>query len=183
MTADTDAPTAFILAPGRTAGWKFTVNADIQLTALGVYDKDANGLQISYPVGIWDEQGAMMASLVVPSGSAAPLSGGFRYMPFTGLVFLSPGQTYTIGYFAASIASNDQMIHQNGFNTLNPLINQVGAAFVTSTPSAGLMMPDSPFNGFDQWIGPGFQFVAIPAPSALCCLAAGFMFVKRRRQR
>src|SRR5262245_1625674 len=80
ITADPAAAVGFILNAGRTAGWQFTVNAPLQVTQLGLYDAGADGFQIGYQVGLWNDQAALLTSAIIPSGTAAAYSDGFRYV-------------------------------------------------------------------------------------------------------
>ena len=183
VIADANAGTSFILGPGRTAGWQFTVNAPLEVTHLGLYDAGVDGFQQSYPIAIWDSRGFMLTAATMPSGIGAPFMDGLRYIDIEmpGPVLL-PGETYTIAYFAATIATGDTMIHFSGSHTLHPMLNQVGGAVVTSAASGQLAFPDSPFQGFDQWIGPGFQFNVVPAPGTILLLGMALMRCHRRRR-
>ena len=183
MSADPDGPAAFLLGPGRTAGWKFKVNLPIEVTHLGLYDWQANGFQLSYPVGMWNEGGSLIASTTIASGTGSPYLDGFRYQAVQGLPpILTPGQIYTVGYFASGVAPNDHMLHLNGSHDLNKLLEQVGGGYVSS--GAGqLMMPDASFQGFEQWIGPGFLFNVVPGPGAFALVAMAGTMVRPARRR
>jgi Domain of unknown function (DUF4082) len=180
LIADPDAPTAFLLNAGRTAGWQFTVNATLQVTNLGVYDAHADGLQIAYSVGIWNSSGALLTTAIVPNGIAATYADGFRYVPAASAL-LAPGDTYTIGYFASTAAPNDTMISQSGFHTVDPMVSQLPGSVVTPGAFAQLTMPTSSF-GFETWVGPSFQFTVVPAPAAWIGLGT-MLFSARRRRR
>jgi hypothetical protein len=181
--ADPNAPTMFILAPNRTAGWQFTVNVTMQVTHLGLYDVNADGFQAGYPVGLWSEEGFLLTSAVVPVGAAAPYIDGFRYVEAEEPgALLTPGHTYTIGYFAAGLAPADEMIHFGGFHTVNPLINQLPGSVVTGIPEPDMYMPDTSF-GFDHWMGPSFQFTVIPEPASAALLWAIALMRGGRKRR
>ena len=49
------------------------------LPHLGVWDQSGDGLAEAHQVGLWDLVGNLLASANVASGTAAPLTGGFRY--------------------------------------------------------------------------------------------------------
>jgi hypothetical protein len=96
---------------------------------------------------------------------------------------LAPGQTYTIGYFATSLAPNDRMLHTNGSHELHALLNQIGGGFVTDAPAGQLMMPNTSFQGFEQWIGPSFIFAAVPGPGAMALFSITPVLARRSRRR
>ena len=78
-----------------TVGTRFTVEEEIFVTGLGVWE-DAAGLADAHPVGLWTDAGALLTSATVPAGDAGTLVNGFRFervMP----VALSAGETYRIG--------------------------------------------------------------------------------------
>jgi hypothetical protein len=57
-----------------TFGSEFMTSAPIMVTGLGVFDDSLNGLGDSYPVGIWNSSGTMVASGTVASGIVDPLA-------------------------------------------------------------------------------------------------------------
>ncbi|MEY2409783.1 MAG: hypothetical protein QOF48_2453 [Verrucomicrobiota bacterium] len=63
-------------------GWGFFngPNSPIVITELGVFDSGADGLINSHEVGLWTTDGTLLASGIVPSGTAAPLIDGYRYI-------------------------------------------------------------------------------------------------------
>jgi hypothetical protein len=98
----------------RTDGWTFTVNGtapgdNISVTRLGVYDHLGDGLGNSHPIGLWDSGGTLIVSTSIPSETASPLIGGYRYVDITP-VELVAGQSYTIGVLMGLIVPNDHVI-------------------------------------------------------------------------
>ena len=71
-----------------------------QVTSLGYYDFQANGLAEAHPVGIFSSTGTLLASATVPAGTAGTLLESFRYVPISALTL--PAGTYTIGGFTSS---------------------------------------------------------------------------------
>ena len=171
----------FILNVGRTGGWRFTVDAPLQLTHLGLYDWQADGFEGSYPIGVWDQGGTLLSSAIMPSGSDAELINGFRYVeaPEGGVIF-TPGQTYTIGYFASAIFPNDHALHEPGWHAFNPLVHQVGTAVATNGAFPGLTMPTVQFT--ENWLGPSFQFTVVPSPASWLTLGVFALRGFRRRR-
>jgi cysteine-rich repeat protein len=81
--------------PNNLEGWEFQTTAAISVSALGVFDSYADGLQFAVPVGLYDSTCALLASVTIPAGTIAPLHGGYRYAAITPLT-LPSGQTFRI---------------------------------------------------------------------------------------
>jgi len=79
-----------------TCGFSFTALQDISVEALGQWDQNLDGLLVAARVGLWSSDGTLLASVVVPSGTSAPLTGAFRYVSIAP-VHLVAGQKYVIG--------------------------------------------------------------------------------------
>jgi len=79
-----------------TCGVVFTVLQDVDVQSLGQWDENEDGLEMDATVGLWSVGGTLMASAVVPSGSSAPLTDGYRYATIAP-VHLVAGQQYVLG--------------------------------------------------------------------------------------
>lgn len=77
-----------------TLGWEFQTNANINVTALGFFDLDADGLLASHQVGLWNSSGTLLGSVTVTPSSSP--SGGFYYENLTTPINLPSGNTYRI---------------------------------------------------------------------------------------
>ena len=65
-------------------GYKFSVNSDIDVTALGFFDYNNDGLAYSHEVGIWDAAATLLASvtfLIVHAGTP-PDPDSVEVLPF-----------------------------------------------------------------------------------------------------
>ena len=88
------------LAKNHTLAWIFTANTPMEVTHLGVWDNDTDGLLASHRVGIWDAGGTLLGDTTILSGTGSPTAGGvigagtWRYEPIN--ISLAAG-TYTIG--------------------------------------------------------------------------------------
>ena len=169
---------------GTTHGWQFTVNETIQVTHLGLYDRLQNGFAIEHPVGLWDEDGTLLSSVVMSAGDGDELIRNFRYVDITedagdGIILIG-GVTYTIGFYSATSNQSDGMVIFDGFHTIDPAIEYVG--FGVSDFTDGLEMPTGPDKfGLHRW-GPNFQFNAVPAPPAALVFGLGMLAGRRRRR-
>ncbi|MCB9879466.1 MAG: hypothetical protein H6835_17870 [Planctomycetes bacterium] len=96
-------PSAIALNLASTIGFEFTPNEDIYVTAVGCWDRLANGLAASHELRIWSNNGASLeVSAQVPAGTAARLEGPtqaqgrFRYVEIP-QTLLRAGVHYVIG--------------------------------------------------------------------------------------
>jgi hypothetical protein len=134
-----------------TIGDQFFTSEAITVTNLGAYS--ISGLAQSYPVGLWDSSGNLLASANVP---ASDLSDQFIYVPVTP-VFLPASQYFNIGELVNSTATwlahpLVQPAQQIGF----------GVGLYDNTNSPVLTDPLAPTVGFGAAFGPSFEFTFVP---------------------
>ncbi len=162
---------------GFTCGWEFTPTMDITVSALGQYDQNGDGLTTTADVGLWTSTGTLLASTTVPSGSAATLSNGVRYVAI-GPVTLLAGVDYVVG---SAYDSSDI--------TYNALPSDFAAAI---TPVGGLFNAGGtltfPSTSDDRlFVGPSFEFDAaasqVPEPTSMVLLGSGLIAAGARRWR
>lgn len=78
-------------------GIRFQTSLDIQVTDLGFYDRDQDGLAYEHPVGIYDfDTRELLVSTTVDS--ASELAGLFRYSPIAPFTLLAGG-TYMVASY------------------------------------------------------------------------------------
>ncbi len=173
------------LVDGDVVGFRFTLNNDVIVTDLGVWNADTQigleGLTSDHMVGIWDAGG----NLVV-SGSAGP--GGSAVGDWTyesvAPTQLNTGTTYTIGalYDAGGVPDGDSYISSatgitsdadvNWLNSVFPSVENLGFAFPTE---------DSASSSGGRF-GPNFLFRPVPAPASAALLGLGGIAAARRRR-
>lgn len=108
-------------------GWQFSTKANIEVTALGVWDYGniydgqggpiGDGLITEHPIAIWNvsDPTTPLVSSVIPSGTAAQLlDDGFRYV-YVNPTILPAGGTYAIAakYYAPTTVNYDNMVEGN----------------------------------------------------------------------
>ena len=182
---------------GFTIGWSFTLGGPVILTSLGVYDGVQNGatglngsagdgLAQAHTINVWTDAGALVASVVVPGGTAAPLLGGFRYASITPL--LLAGGNYVIGAVFPNVGNSvnaDTVIGLASSLTMASGVTFTGARLVAGN---GFPQP-LPAAGNGEF-GPNVQFTSAPsavpengASGLLLCLGAGALIGLRAARR
>lgn len=172
-------------------GWSFLVGAqNLQLTALGLYDQNQDGLQTSHEVGIWTSAGVLVTETTIPSGTAASLTGSYRYEAVTPVTLLA-GQTYVLGaHFAPVVdlcgsACGDASL-SSGTQTFNSgityLTSRIKPAAIGDAP-LGFPSVDAGVPG--GLIGPNFLITAqdaapTPEPAGLGLAAFGIAVLLAR---
>lgn len=138
-----------------TGGWDFTLNSDVTVTDLGLWDGPqpgggtlSDGFADSHIVTIWTSTGTLVASAIIPAGMSGMVVDDFRYVSIAPTP-LAAG-TYVIGgYFPTN------------FDYL-----AAGASGITTAPEViyGLSR-DGSGNAFPSdtdapsgYFGPNFQF-------------------------
>jgi hypothetical protein len=78
-------------------GYGFKAVTDLNVTQLGYFDLDGDGLAWSHAVGLWDSDGALLASTTVAAGTSNTLNGLFRMAMLATPVTLTAGRSYVVG--------------------------------------------------------------------------------------
>ncbi len=153
-----------------TLGYSFLVNTSINVTGLGVYDVNGDGLNVSHAVGIWDSNGNLLASTTVAAGSVAPLDGGFRFSSISTLA-LTAGSIYFVG--SVNGLDDDGWLQDPLSITAASEITYLSRQYQVS--GGGLVFPDLVGSGKTGYFGANFEFNAIPEPGTLVRLGSGLI--------
>jgi hypothetical protein len=163
-------------------GTEFTPVAGISVTSIGWYDDvffSANGLAASHPVGIFDRDAmALLVSGTVPSGTAAPKTNAFRFIPVSPTQ-LEAGHAYVVaGLTTGDLVYDAQPAALNVDSLMTIGAQRYG---VTST----LSFPTTVSGVSYREMGATFTFTMVPEPAALALLAVtgGAITSCRRRTR
>jgi hypothetical protein len=174
----------FLDSNTRMLGWQFSVPTAASVAALGWFDLAQDGLNRSHEVGIWDATTqTLLASAVVPSGTAGVLLDQFRWIDLATALTLQPGVDYRIAGLDIGSGGDGHVwdasigygVSVSGF-AVDPAIT-LGAA---GTALGGLA---SQF-GFPTGVigdarrvemGPNFSLslVAVPEPASALLMLAG----------
>lgn len=174
-----------------TVGYSFTVGSNaLSASRLGVADPTGTGLLSTTKIGLWRENGELVASKSLPAGTSAPLANFFRWMDLDSPVTLEANATYRIG----AQASNDAWFtgYLPGYGG-----NQYGTSISTDVTFNGSVRngdtysftyPDSAPLAGTAIIGPNLSYtLAVPEPSTFVLLGFGAIIapiivaVKKRR--
>ena len=167
-----------------TAGYEFTVNSALTVTALGVFDDRQNGLSDSHPIGLYNNSGVLLASTTLDSGTTDLLINQFRYRNIAPTA-LAAGQNYRIGAYYPDSADTIAVL-------ANGVVFDPRVTFITARGNmgVGLAFPDQDFSFFNPGgFGPNFRIVSsVPEPSSLAffgtlCLTSGLFAVQRLRRK
>ncbi len=161
-----------------TQGFQFTVGSEsVLLTQLGHWDHNLDGLNVSHEVGIWEDNGTLVASATVSAGTVASLVDAWRMVSITPVI-LSGNTTYRIG--SQTNGDNYAFTSSSGisFGPLNSGIASYDSpAFLFTTP--GLNFPNN-FSSNDRPNANGF-ITTIPEPtSGLLMGLVGLLIAIRR---
>lgn len=162
-----------------TAGWSFTTNTAISVTALDAYDPSGTGL-----VQLYDGNSHVIASATVTNSDPAEGSPTSFFSEAITPVTLAADTTYYIAQdMTASLTS---FLVLTGTPTTSALITYgssvsgdgLGATPTTDAENAGVLNP--------AYFGPDFDATAVvPEPASLTVLGfglAGLGFARRRRR-
>jgi hypothetical protein len=171
-------------------GWQFNVVSPITVSDLEWFDSTGTGLSVAHMVGIWSPAGALLTSILIPAGTAAPLvTGNWREEQIVPIA-LVPSQGYVVGG-ENFVASTDRVACANGgicggpiALNLNPALQFVNGTF--SDLSVGFAEPTF-FTAAPQGLfGASFSVAtAAPEPASFTLLGAalvGFGLIRRRKR-
>ncbi|HWB98337.1 MAG TPA: DUF4082 domain-containing protein [Bryobacteraceae bacterium] len=160
-----------------TLGFRFHVNQDLMVLALGYYDDAGDGLADQHDVGIFDAYGNLLVSTTVAAGTVDPLVGQFRYQTINPIA-LTAGQVYTIG--ATTNGPADPWAYGAAGSSLenfaaDPALHIGEHAGVFVYQCDNLLQEPTHHYGYTIYAGPNFQFqtlLSTPEPGTGIILAS-----------
>jgi hypothetical protein len=161
----------------QNVGWRFDVLSPTYVTGLGWFDQNHDGLGTSHEVGIWDANGTLLTSAIVPSGTAARLDIQYRVSDINPLL-LSVGTGYVVGGLNTE-QSGDRLAANVSF-TIDSRLAFSHATFSTFTST--LLEPTNNSVAVSGFFGPMFEIDSVPEPSTLVLVGfSGIVLVVMRR--
>ncbi|MFK8017397.1 MAG: hypothetical protein AB8G17_18380 [Gammaproteobacteria bacterium] len=160
---------SFFMFPN-AIGWVFTADADLQVSQLGIYDVEADGLVSSHSIGIFDElTGAVVASASIDAGDSgefvAGTVGGSRLVDIDP-VMLEAGKTY---YILGDNFADERYAFGQAAVLFAEGLSWVGVAEGESNDifsTMSVLAFGEPGN-----LGPTFSFSVVPVPPAIWLFA------------
>jgi hypothetical protein len=168
-----------------TLGFVFTTNVPLTVTSLGYFDDGGDGFASAHTVGIYDDSGALIYSIVLDAGTIETLDGQFRYRSIVPIV-LAAGKTYTIAATTGGAADGWAYGSVGGTVgkellglTVDPSITIAGdASRFDDVSGASLQYPVAHFD-YTLYAGPNFIATAssggsaVPEPGTLALVLTG----------
>jgi hypothetical protein len=164
LVTDPGPGTPTISSGAMTLGYNFSTGSNaILVTALGIWDQGQDGLANAHTIGLWlNGGGPLIASVTVPAGTGAPLSGQFRFVDLA-----TPIQITGVFIIGASYLASDADAYVSNRSgqqaTWDSAIAGIGFA-ASSAPGTGFAYPDND-DGLGSNVGPNLQFSVVPEPS------------------
>jgi hypothetical protein len=156
--------TPYVTTGPFSAGFVFSVTVPIQVTDLGAFDLDGDGLLNTHEVGIYDNNTTdLLASVTVTS--ADPLIDGFRYAPITPMT-LDPSSTYIVaaGDYDGMNEDSAVLVLPADLTVAPGILYYQGAV---SQVNAGLHYPTLGFQPDLAAFGGSFRYTVAPEPTEL----------------
>ena len=145
------------------------------MVAFGQYDHNVDGLISAADVGLFDVNGVLLTSGIVPAGTAGFLDGQYRYAAIDP-IRLFAGSRYVIASYIP--ITDRELLTLNGYPFLvDPLISVIEARF--SFDGGALRFPDTFAAVGEVYAGPNFQLREVPEPSTLLLIVLGWVGIAK----
>lgn len=178
-------------SPESVFGFEFSTSQPVRLTHMGVYDDGGDGLRRQWKISLW-RLDQSMSTISVEVGTGDPsesLVEQFRYHesvvsinPVVHGPVLEPGR-YVIAAGGLTFGEADLMPSAVAALATDPAITFLQTrSGVNSFHDEDLVFPDVIEPGL-SYLGPNFQFVAVPEPPAVILASCGLVVFLSRAPR
>lgn len=157
---------------GFTIGYSFTLANPVNVTKLGFFDSNGDGLSAAIPVTIYSTAtgNAALASATIPAGTGTELN-GYIFVTLATPVIL-PAATYVIGAYYAG--NTDYAL----YNTTS-VTGATGISYGDARRASGNAYPGTVVTAVSNaYFGPNFQTgapAAAPEPSQFAAFGVGLL--------
>ncbi|MFC7337478.1 hypothetical protein ACFQY0_09850 [Haloferula chungangensis] len=154
---------------GEVSGLDIIPHTDLWVTDFGYYDHQGDGLNASYPFGIYDTRsGELLGSHTLAHNAPLDPDSHFRYATLATPIKLTAGTSYSIVRYADWPHVDEVIKDPNGGLALDP--NFFLASFKAFFSNEGLLDPrrSEPTRDLDKiWAGVNFKITTTPPPAPL----------------
>lgn len=142
---------------GVTLGFDFDVHSTVQVTHLGLFDSNDNGLSSSHLVGLWSDTGTLLSQVTIPSGTTAPSDDSFRYVALTTPLVLTAGK-YVVG---AQVGNFETYVQHATAVNLTGLLSYGTSRAYTDAIAFAFPYQVNPFGDDAGYFGPNLKVEAV----------------------
>ncbi len=155
-------------------GFRFTPTININVTALGYYDANQDGLALAHPVAIYQYDTQTQLALATVD-QASTLEGSFRWAPITPLR-LTAGVSYLVAGYHPGNTNEDFAATPDDRNvTIPSQITYQGYTYVLG--GSTVQFTTTPYRDNFTFFGPNFQFEHAPEPVTFALTGIGLILL------
>jgi hypothetical protein len=153
-------------------GTQFTVGSeDVEISQLGVYDNNGDGLANTHNVGVWDLSGTLLASQSF-LGTEGVLIEDWRFLAISSSITLSANTSYRIAAETTGTTHASDGQPFSGTVLTNSSVTRSNGSYFHNDPT-GLNFPDI-FNAHNRVFGNAF-IASAPEPGSVAFLSLGLV--------
>ncbi|MFT7054288.1 MAG: hypothetical protein ACJAU1_001850 [Psychromonas sp.] len=162
----------------------FSVNQDIWVYSLGIWDEGADGLSNSYQISLFDQSQNVLASSEVLSGVSSRLEEETRWSDLLSPIMLSSGTNYTLATYRPNSDDLFQWV-TNSNVTIASEINLLNDNYSEGSNNGTPIFPTSS-EGRDGIFGVNMQYSTsapseVPGPSTIVIFSLALLGLTTRK--
>jgi hypothetical protein len=168
-----------------SVGNSFTVNQNIWVQSLGIWDENSDGLVNAYNVSLFDDNQLLLSGASVFSGTSSRLEDGSRWTYLSEAIMLTVGKTYTLATYRPNFSDLFQWVILGNVD-ISSEINLLSDQYVSGS-NGGLAKFPSRGESRSGIFGVNMQYsttdptTSVPEPSTLIIFSLGVIALVSRR--